>query len=285
MNENIFLKPILKWAGGKRQLLPIISPLLPEDFSTYVEPFIGGAAVLLQLQPDNAIINDYNAELINVYNTVKEKPDELLSELEYHSEKNNEIGKKHYYNVRAWDRDSDAFATNYSNVQKAARIIYLNKTCFNGLFRVNSQGQFNTPYGKYVNPNIINKPSIMALSKYFNDNSISIKRGDYKETLIDLPKDSFVYFDPPYLPISDSSSFTGYTDNGFSMQDQIDLRNQCNLLNEQGIRFLLSNSSHPKIYELYDGYDINEVPAKRSINSSGNKRGHINEVLIKNYDK
>src|SRR5699024_1808976 len=156
MNENIFLKPILKWAGGKRQLLPVISPLLPEKYSTYIEPFIGGAAVLLHLQPKNAIINDYNAELINVYKVVKESPEELLTELEYHSKMNTEIGKEHFYSIRAWDRDPDTFPTNYTDVQKAGRIIYLNKTCFNGLFRVNSQGQFNTPYGKYVNPNIIN---------------------------------------------------------------------------------------------------------------------------------
>lgn len=284
MNENIFLKPILKWAGGKRQLLPVISPLLPEKYSTYIEPFIGGAAVLLHLQPKNAIINDYNAELINVYQVVKESPGDLLAELEYHSKMNTEIGKEHFYSIRSWDREPETFPINYTDVQKAGRIIYLNKTCFNGLFRVNSQGQFNTPYGKYVNPNIINKPSIMALSKYFNENNISIKRGDYKEALKNLPEDSFVYLDPPYLPISDSSSFTGYTDNGFTFQDQIDLRDQCNLLNEQGIKFLLSNSNHPKIFELYNDYDIKEVPAKRAINSNGNKRGQINEVLIKNYD-
>lgn len=285
MNENIFLKPILKWAGGKRQLLPVIAPLLPEKYSTYVEAFIGGAAVLLHCQPNKAIINDYNSELINVYQVVKEYPIDLLTELEFHSEKNTEIGKNHFYNVRAWDRDPEGYLSKYSDVQRAGRIIYLNKTCFNGLFRVNSHGQFNTPYGKYVNPNIINKPSIMALSKYFNENDIQLKNGDYKEALLDLPEDSFVYLDPPYLPISDSSSFTGYTDNGFTLQNQIELRDQCNLLNEQGIKFLLSNSNHPKIYELYKDYDIKEVPAKRVINSKGNKRGQINEVLIKNYDK
>lgn len=285
MSENIFLKPILKWAGGKRQLLPAISPLVPEEYNTYVEPFIGGGAVLLHLQPENAIINDYNEELINVYNMVKDKPEELLNELKYHSQMNNELNKEHFYSVRSWDRDPVKFSTNYTDVQKAGRIIYLNKTCFNGLFRVNSQGQFNTPYGKYVKPNIINEPSIMSLSKYLNKNNITIKRGDYKETLVDLSTDSFVYFDPPYLPISDSSYFTGYTDNGFSLQDQIELRDQCNLLNEKGIKFLLSNSNHPKIFELYDGYDITEVPANRTINSNGEKRGQINEVLIKNYDK
>lgn len=284
MSDNIFLKPILKWAGGKRQLLPVISPLLPKKYSTYVEPFIGGAAVLLHLQPKNAIINDYNDELINVYNVVKNKPEELLLELESHSKMNSEIGKEHFYSVRAWDRNPENFPVNYTDVQKAGRIIYLNKTCFNGLFRVNSQGQFNTPYGKYVNPNIINKPSIMALSRYFNENNISIKRGDYKKVLKNLPKNSFVYLDPPYLPISDSSSFTGYTDNGFTLQDQIELRDQCNLLNEQGIKFLLSNSNHPQIFDLYNNYDIKEVPAKRAINSKGNKRGQINEVLIRNYD-
>jgi len=285
MKHEILLKPILKWAGGKRQLLPKITPHIPDDIGTYIEPFVGGAAVLLHLQPKNAIINDYNEELINVYRTVKNNPEQLLVELQKHSSNNSEFGKEYFYQIRKWDRNPNEFLSEYSDVERAGRIIYLNKTCFNGLFRVNSQGQFNTPYGKYINPNIINKPSIMALHNYLNENDIKIMQGDYKESLKNLPENSFVYLDPPYLPISSSSSFTGYTDNGFSLEDQIELKHQCDLLNKQGIRFLMSNSNHKKIHELYSSYHVDDtVSAKRNINSKGNLRGHINEVLIKNYE-
>ena len=167
-----------------------------------------------------------------------------------------------------------------SSIQKAARIIYLNKTCYNGLYRVNSAGQFNSPYGKYKNPNIVNATTIRAMSKYLKNPKIKIKQGDYREALKGLRKGAFVYLDPPYMPISSSSSFTGYTEKGFSYKQQVALKNECDKLKEKGISFLQSNSDCPEIRELYKEYDIMTVQAKRSINSNANKRGEISEVLI-----
>ena len=171
-----------------------------------------------------------------------------------------------------------------NNIEKAARVIYLNKTCFNELYRVNKTGLFNSPYGKYKKPNIINESAILAMSDYFNNNNIKIIQGDYKNALKDLKKDTFVYFDPPYMPISTSSSFTNYTKTPFNEKEQIELKKECNKLNNKGIKFMLSNSDHPLIRELYKDFDIKIVKAKRSINSKGNSRGKINEILVKNYD-
>ena len=278
-NKDLLLSPVLKWVGGKRQLLDIINPLIPKNISTYVEPFVGGGAVLLDLKPKKAIINDYNAELINVYKVIRDNPQELMLLLEKHQIKNNE---NYFYEIRSLDRE-DSY-DDMSSIEKAARIIYLNKTCFNGLFRVNQAGQFNSPYGSYKNPNIVNRPAVSAMSIYFNNNNIKIMQGDYKQALKGLRRGSFVYLDPPYLPISTSSSFTGYTEGGFTIEDQKELKRQCDRLNERGIKFLLSNSDHKIIKELYQDYNIITVKARRAINSKGNKRGEINEVLVKNYE-
>lgn len=270
---------MVKWVGGKRQLLGDILPLIPKTFSTYVEPFVGGGAVLFEVQPNRAIINDFNHELINIYKVIKDKPNELILALEEHERLNSE---EYFYEVRALDRNKNYDGMNA--IEKAARIIYLNKTCYNGLFRVNQAGQFNSPYGKYKNPNIVNMPVVLAMSKYFNENNIKIIDGDYKITLKNLRKGAFVYLDPPYMPISSSSSFTGYTENGFDKKQQIELKEECDKLNLKDVKFLLSNSDHPFIRELYKDYEIITVKAKRSINSNGNKRGEINEVLVRNYD-
>lgn len=277
--KNIVLSPVVKWVGGKRQLLGDIVPLIPNIFSTYVEPFVGGGAVLFDIQPKKAIINDFNSELINIYKVIKDKPDELISALEKHECFNSE---KYFYEIRALDRNENY--DELSDIEKAARIIYLNKTCYNGLFRVNQAGQFNSPYGKYKHPNIVNMPIILAMSKYFNANDIKIVNGDYRITLKNLKKGAFVYFDPPYMPISSSSSFTGYTENGFDMRQQSELKKECDRLNAKKIKFLLSNSDHPFIRDLYKDYEIITVKAKRSINSNANKRGEINEVLVRNYE-
>ncbi|WP_370801442.1 DNA adenine methylase [Eubacterium ventriosum] len=276
MAKNLLLSPMLKWVGGKRQLLPDIVPMINKKAPLYVEPFIGGGAVLFNMQPKKAIINDYNQELINVYITVRDNLEELLDELRIHEENNS---SDYYYEIRALDR-AEEFAQ-MSNIEKAARIIYLNKTCYNGLYRVNMAGQFNSPYGKYKNPNIVNEAVLRAISNYFNTNEITILNGDYKEVLKDLEKEAFVYLDPPYMPIS-SSSFTGYTEGGFGYNSQVELKKECDKLNEKGIRFVQSNSDCEIIRELYKDYKIKTVKAKRSINSVGNKRGEINEVLIYN---
>ena len=276
MAKKLLVSPILKWVGGKRQLLSEIMPMINvKPGSTYVEPFLGGGAVLFDLQPKKAIVNDYNYELINVYLTVRDSAEELIAELEKHNVNNSE---DYYYEVRALDR-SEKYQE-MTNVEKAARILYLNKTCYNGLYRVNLAGQFNSPYGKYKNPNIVNATAIRAMSKYLNENKIEICNGDYKDVLRRVRKGSFVYLDPPYMPISSSSSFTGYTENGFSYEQQVALKEECDKLRKKGIAFVQSNSDCPEIRELYKEYEIKTVQAKRAINSNASKRGEINEVLI-----
>lgn len=275
MAKNILVAPILKWVGGKRQLLSEIMPLIPSKCSTYIEPFVGGAAVLFEYQPKKAIINDFNIELINVYKIIKDFPEELIKELQIHEQNN---CSEYFYQIRGLDREIEYNQMN--NIKKAARILYLNKTCYNGLYRVNLAGQFNSPYGKYQNPNIVNSTTIRAVSKYLNQNKIEIYQGDYKETLKKARKGAFVYLDPPYMPVSSSSSFTGYTEGGFSYCQQLELKEQCDKLRDKKIAFLQSNSDCIEIRELYKEYNILTVKAKRNINSKGNSRGEINEVLI-----
>lgn len=283
MKKNILVAPVLKWVGGKRQLISDIEPLIPKSISTYVEPFVGGGAVLFHLQPKKAIINDYNQELMNVYQVIKDKPNELIEVLQEHKGLNSE---DYFYEIRSLDRSENY--ENMTDVEKAGRVIYLNKTCFNGLFRVNRAGFFNTPYGKYKNPSIVNEVTIKAVSNYFNSAKIKFLTGDYKEALRRLRRGAFVYFDPPYVPISSSSSFTGYTEHGFDYEKQVELRDECLKLHNRGVKFLQSNSYSPEILELYSDqkvFNIEIVKAKRSINSQVDKRGEISEVLIYNYKK
>lgn len=277
MNE--ILQPVVKWVGGKRQLLPEIEQLIPKTYTTYYEPFIGGAAVLLNEMPKKAVVNDYNEELINMYTVVRDDVESLLKLLEEHQEKNS---SEYFYDVRAWDREP-GYEADTTNVEKAARLLFLNKTCFNGLYRVNASGFFNTPYGKYVNPNIVNEEKIMALHNYFNTADITFKTGDFEDAVKYIRKGAFVYFDPPYAPLSPTSNYTGYTSNGFGEKDQIRLRKLCDKLDKRGVKFLLSNSNVPFIQDQYKDYTIEIVGAKRAINSNGKKRGEVEEVLIRNY--
>lgn len=271
--------PIVKWVGGKRQLLDQIVPRIPEH-STYYEPFVGGGAVLFKMQPKKAVINDSNEELINIYRVIKEQPEELIARLAEHQEKNS---KEYFYEIRALDRSFEDYME-LSRVERAARIIYLNKTCFNGLFRVNRSGEFNSPWGRYKNPNITNEETIRAMSRYLNEAKVMILCEDYRDSFKGIRKDAFVYLDPPYMPISSSSSFTGYTAAGFGAQQQIELKKQCDLLNKKGVRFLLSNSCCDFIEDLYKDYIVERVSAKRTINAKADKRGAIDELLIRNYE-
>jgi len=277
MKRNKLIAPFLKWVGGKRQLMPAIKKLIPKGYTNYYEPFIGGGAVLFNLQPKNAVINDFNKELINVYQTIKDNPEELISDLKTHKNESD-----YFYNLRALDRQ-ESFE-NLSNIKKASRVIYLNKTCFNGLYRVNNSGEFNSPFGRYKNPNIVNETTIRAVSKYLNSNNIIILNEDFAEAVEGIEKGDFVYFDPPYHPVSESSNFTGYVQGGFDIYDQVRLRDLCNQLNQKGVKFLLSNSATQFIEDLYKDYKISYVKANRSINSNAKKRGEIDEVLIRNYE-
>lgn len=278
MKKNKLVAPFLKWVGGKRQIIPEILSHLPKNISSlnYCEPFIGGGALLFHLEPKRAIINDYNEELINVYKVIKNNLEELLIDLKKHQNTS-----EYFYQIRGIDRQP--LFDELTNVQHASRIIYLNKTCFNGLYRVNSLGEFNSPFGRYTNPNIVNEPVLRAVSKYLNSSEITILNGDYEKVLNSVTADTFVYLDPPYHPISESSNFTGYVQGGWSEKHQIRLKKACDDLNKKGVKFLLSNSAAPFIKELYSGYEIHSINANRSINSVGEKRGQIEELLIKNY--
>lgn len=279
MANNKLIAPFLKWVGGKRQIMPAIVEHLPKNISKfdYIEPFIGGGAVLFHLQPKNAIINDFNLELINVYNIIKNDIESLIVDLKKHKNESD-----YFYSIRGIDR-TDHFST-LSKVERASRIIYLNKTCFNGLYRVNNAGEFNAPFGRYKNPNIVNEPTLKAVNKYLNINKIQLLNGDYAEVLKLTSKNSFVYLDPPYHPISESSNFTGYVQGGWDMYDQVRLREACDNLNSKGIKFLLSNSSSSFIKDQYANYKISIVKANRAINSNGANRGEVDEFLIRNYE-
>lgn len=279
MAKNKLLVPFLKWVGGKRQLMPEIRKILPKGVANrpYYEPFIGGGALFFDLQPKRAIINDYNEELINVYTVIRDNPNELIEDLKKH--KNT---AEYFYEIRAIDRQP--LFNNLTKIERASRIIYLNKTCYNGLYRVNNAGEFNTPFGKYRNPNIVNEPVIRAVSKYLNSPQIQILNGDYELILRDIPTNSFVYLDPPYHPTSESSNFTGYVQGGWNEEDQLRLRDICNRLNDNGIEFVLSNSASDFIREIYSDYIIHIVQASRAVNSNPSKRGQVGEFLIRNYE-
>jgi len=277
MAKNKLIAPFVKWVGGKRQLMDVIAPMLPKRITSYCEPFLGGGAVLFSVQPKNAVVNDLNSELIAVYETIRDDVEGLITALNQH-----ENTQEHYYSIRDLDRDKEAYRL-LSKVAKAARLVYLNKTCYNGLFRVNSAGEFNTPFGYYKNPNIVNEPVLRAVKKYLKANNISFYSEDFAQTLGRVSKGCFVYLDPPYDPVSDTASFTGYNKGGFDKNEQIRLKQCCDDLNARGIKFLLSNSATDFIKELYQDYPISIVEAKRAINSDASKRGAIEEVLIRNY--
>ena len=213
MVKNKLVIPFVKWVGGKRQLLDEIIPLLPKHFTTYCEPFLGGGAVLFSIQPSKAIVSDLNIDLITAYEVIRDDVEALIESLKKH-----ENTTEYFYAVQDMDRDKTSYQA-LSRIEKASRLIYLNKTCFNGLFRVNSSGEFNSPFGHYKNPNIVNEPVLRAVSKYFNASSITFYSEDFSETLSRIGKGGFVYLDPPYNPISDTASFTGYNKAGFNRDE------------------------------------------------------------------
>ncbi len=284
MKKSKLVMPVLKWVGGKRQLLPVINKHLPKinNNTTYYEPFVGGGAVLFNIQPKKAVINDVNRELIDVYKVIKDNVDELIDELNNKGKYDNT--SECFYKIRELDREPKVYNT-LNAIQRAARILYLNKTCYNGLYRVNSSGEFNSPFGRYKNPNIINEIGLRAVSKYFKESEITFLCGDFESSVKGIKKGSVVYFDPPYAPISRTSNFTGYNESGFGDNEQERLKRLCDKLTDKGVHMLLSNSDCEYIRKLYSDrnkYKIIQVKAKRNINSDGNSRGEISEVLITN---
>jgi DNA adenine methylase len=281
IKRNDLVQPFLKWAGGKRQLVSKIRECVPRKFGLYFEPFLGAGAVLFDLQPSRARINDANQELINCYNVIKTNPEGLITHAREHSNT-----ESYYYTLRSLDREPTFAAL--SPLERASRIIFLNKTCYNGLFRVNSQGQFNVPFGNYTNPSIVDEVIIRAVSQYLNEANIEISSEDFEAALRDAKRGDFVYLDPPYDPLSDTSSFTAYNLNTFDQDEQRRLKEVCDELHARGCRILQSNSNTSLIRTLYSDtskYTLVKVGANRNINSVATSRGKINELLIFNsYD-
>lgn len=282
--KDNLVQPFLKWAGGKRQLLPEIRKYIPKAYNLYFEPFVGAGAVLFDRQPPAARINDANEELINCYRVVKENPEELIRLCQRHQRLHD---KDYFYRLRKLDRRPDF--KRLPAEQRAARLIYLNKTCYNGLFRVNRLGQFNVPWGDFKKkPRIVDEPIIRAVSRYLNEAGIEPTHDDFETAVAAARAGDFVYFDPPYDPLSKTASFTSYNLAGFGEGRQRQLKRVCDELTERGCRLLLSNSDTDFIKGLYDDerrYTVRKVTASRSINSVATRRGKISELLIfNNYD-
>ena len=273
---NEYYKPILKWAGGKRQLLPVLLKNIPDKFNTYYEPFIGGAAMLISLYSlnkiNNAVISDTNRDLYNLYRTIREEPQELIDELNNLKFRNS---RDDYYRARS------LFNSTEDSVTRSAILIYLNRHGYNGLYRVNSNNKFNVPFGKYSNPGMPSPENIMALSKILQ--SCSLMNSDFEAAVMNAVRGDFVYFDPPYMPLSKTSYFTGYTHSGFDERDQERLSRTFKELSRKGVYVMESNSSTELIRELYKDFSLIEVDARRNINSVGTKRYAVKELIITNY--
>jgi len=274
-------KPFVKWAGGKRQLIPILHQNLPEAFGTYYEPFLGGGALLFHILTDKngqkCSISDLNSELVLAYTTIRDRIDALISSLKSHEKNYQKDSKSYYYSVRESNPRNE--------VEKTSRLIFLNRTCFNGLYRVNSKGKFNVPLGKYTNPNIVNEENIRAVSSILQTNRISIKCRDFESVLRDAKKGDLIYFDPPYQPVSSTANFTSYTTKDFTYDDLTRLAELCLKLDSKECHVLLSNSDSKEVSDIFakKPWKITRIEANRSINSNSKKRtGHF-ELLIKNY--
>lgn len=270
--RNPDASPFVKWVGGKRGILPQLEKLFPRRFERYFEPFVGGGAVYFHLQPEQAVISDLNAELINTYRVVKDDVDALISHL--HSHRNDE---DYYYDMRAVAPDD------LDPIARASRLIYLNRTCFNGLYRVNSKGGFNVPFGKHKNPTICNEAGLRAASQALQGARIANR--SYMAILSEARAGDFVYFDPPYHPLTTTSNFTSYTADSFSAQDQRDLATAFAALADRGCKVMLSNSDTEFIRELYADFHIETVMAPRMVNRDAAKRGPVAEVVVRNYKR
>lgn len=274
-------KPFVKWAGGKRQLIPILNENLPETFGTYFEPFLGGGALLFHMLTERngqkCSISDLNADLILSYATVRDRIDELIASLKNHEKKYQKDSKSYYYSIRESNPRGE--------IEKTSRLLFLNRTCFNGLYRVNSKGKFNVPLGKYTNPNIVNEENLRSVSNFLQSNKISIQCRDFQKVLRDAKKGDLVYFDPPYQPISETANFTSYTNKDFTKDDLERLAKICINLDAKGCNVLLSNSDSKLVADMFSEkpWKVSKIQANRSINSNSKKRtGHF-ELLIKNY--
>ncbi len=274
-------KPFVKWAGGKRQLIPILNENLPKTFGTYYEPFLGGGALLFHILTEKntqkCSISDLNSDLVLTYTTIRNRVDELISSLKNHERNYQKDSKTYYYSVRESNPKNE--------IEKTSRLLFLNRTCFNGLYRVNSKGKFNVPLGRYTNPNIVNEENLRSVSAILQSSKVAIKCRDFKSVLQDAKKGDLVYFDPPYQPVSETANFTSYTNKSFTYEDLIRLAELCMKLDSKGCKVLLSNSDSKEVAKIFSdkSWKINRIQVNRSINSNSKKRtGHF-ELLIKNY--
>lgn len=272
-------KPFVKWAGGKRSIIDKLIKLSPDNYDTYYEPFVGGGAMLFELAPTKAVINDYNIELMNVYNCIKDerKFNLMCKELNKHETNHSE---EYYYEIRSLDKDKKKF-NKLADYKRAARTIYLNKACFNGLYRVNSKNEFNVPFGKKLKINTYDGINLGIVYSFLNLNDIKILSIDFETAVKDAKKGDFIYFDPPYD--SDTSTFNSYTENGFVKEEQKRLSNVFKDLDKRGCYVMLSNYNTSLVKELYKDYNFNYIEAQRNIGAKAKDRGIVEEVIITNY--
>ncbi|MGI0046127.1 MAG: DNA adenine methylase [Nitrosotalea sp.] len=274
-------KPFVKWAGGKRQLLPIIANHIPQKFDRYFEPFLGGGAVFFNLVSQGRdakwFVSDLNSDLVLSYVTIRDRVKELVASLESHSTSYFKNPSSYYYKIRENNPKGQ--------IEKVSRLVFLNKTCFNGLYRVNSKGKFNVPLGKYTNPNIVNKENLLAVSEILQSKDISIKCQDFEGALKNATSDDFVYLDPPYHPVSETANFTSYTEDDFGYDDQKRLYAKFKALDRKGVKILLSNSKSDEIIDLFEEFSggMVEINTNRFINSVSQRRTGHTELLIRNY--
>lgn len=276
---EIQVPTFVKWAGGKTRLLQQFEQYIPDKIDRYFEPMVGSGAVFFYVQkrhkPKYSMIFDINKDLINLYTHVRDDTDQLIPILKEHKMSHNKNPKKYYYEMR------DKFNKTKDPLEKSALLIYLNKTCYNGLYRVNSKGGFNVPFGRYKNPAILQEEKLRAASKLLKN--VEIKKMSFNKILDFVKDDDFVYFDPPYYPLSKTSSFTSYQKGAFLDKEQRNLAKVFKALDEKQCSVMLSNSEHDFIRKLYSGYDIQVVKAKRMISCNANGRGAISELVIRNY--
>ncbi|MFB5598561.1 MAG: DNA adenine methylase [Nitrosopumilaceae archaeon] len=278
--ETTVPKPFVKWAGGKRQLIPTLSKHFPKSYGTYFEPFLGGGAVLFHLLLDNpnqkCSVSDLNSDLVLAYVTIRDRVNELITSLKKHSKNYFTDKNSYYYKIRENEPKGQ--------IEKTSRLIFLNRTCFNGLYRVNGKGKFNVPLGRYSNPNIVNEENLRAISRVLQSRKISIKCKDFSGILEDVKKDDFIYFDPPYQPVSKTANFTSYTNRDFSLQDLQRLAELCHSLDSKGCNVVLSNSNTDEVKSMFDrSWKVKEIQANRAINSDSKKRTGHSELVIKNF--
>jgi DNA adenine methylase len=270
--------PIVKWVGGKTKLLPELRARAPKKYGTYYEPFVGGGALFFSLAPERAVLGDMNGALIDTYRTVVSDVEPVIKRLEGH--KRHHHRERYYYEVRDWWNERK-WTTD--EVGTAAAFIYLNKTCFNGLWRVNRDGGFNVPRGDYANPTILNAVGLRAASGVLGRARLMVN--EYDATTAEAVAGDFIYFDPPYDPVSKTSNFTSYTKDMFGKKQQEQLAEHARQLRARGVQVMLSNNDTEFVRSLYQDFCVDNVKCGRSINSKGDKRGAVDEVIITSYER